>query len=402
MAFGNKATADGSTMVTHTADCKDCDWRLNKVPPGTHDLEKEPMRPVYKYYHQYPRLVTESRGDTWKEENLEGEFASTYSSSDWVDGQLVGYVPQVEKTFGLFESLFAIMNDQQVAIGESSCSGRFGGGKYPDAKPRTCPDCPGPLVDIGAASMIALERCSTARCAVQMIGDLSTEHGYYPAENDEGDLGEALTIADPDEVWMMHLSADDTALSAVWVAQRVPDDHVSASANAFVIRGVEKDSDDFMYSDTVFEVAKRNGVDFYDVNGNLDFTKSYGPDEFTGDTTALKKPEYSNNRIWRIFSVMAPSRGFKRTHDFWGSDYPFSVKVETPATVHDVMALNRDHYEGSDLDMTQGFDAGPFGSPIRYDPGFGWPGEVAGDNANNLTQWDRMYVRARRRSVLSG
>ena len=159
---------------------------------------------------------------------------------------------------------------------------------------------------------------------------------------------------------------------------------------------VEKDSDDFMYSDTVFEVAKRNGVDFYDVNGNLDFTKSYGPDEFTGDITALKKPEYSNNRIWRIFSVMAPSRGFKRTHDFWGSDYPFSVKVETPATVHDVMALNRDHYEGSDLDMTQGFDAGPFGSPIRYDPGFGWPGEVAGDNANNLTQWDRMYVRARR------
>jgi dipeptidase len=375
--------------VTHTADCDDCDFRLAKTRPQTHDLSSEPLRPVYKYHRQYPRLVATERGATWLPENLETEFEPTYSSSAWVEGQIVGYLPQVEKTFGLFEALFGIMNDQQVAIGESSCPGRFGA----TAKPRPCPDCPGPLVDIGAASLVALERCSTARCVIHTIGDLATTHGYYGADVDEGDRGEALTIADVNEVWMFHITPDDTETSAVWVARRIPDNHVSAAANAFVIRDIIEGHPDFLYSDNIFEVAKRNNVDHYTADGNLDFTRSYGPDEYIPgqEQTTMKKPEYSTDRIWRIFDVMAPSKGFKRTHDFWGSSLPFSVEVEHLASPHDVMALNRDHYEGSELDLTKGFSAGPFSSPIRYDVGFGYPGEVAGDNENNMTQWDRMY-----------
>ena len=38
--------------------------------------------------------------------------------------------------------------------------------------------------------------------------------------------GESLTIADPEEVWIFAISPDDTGTSAVWAAQRVPDDEV--------------------------------------------------------------------------------------------------------------------------------------------------------------------------------
>lgn len=45
-------------------------------------------------------------------------------------------------------------------------------------------------------------------------------------------------MTDPDEAWVFHILSDDTTKSAVWAAQRVPDDHVSVVANQFVISEV--------------------------------------------------------------------------------------------------------------------------------------------------------------------
>lgn len=48
---------------------------------------------------------------------------------------------------------------------------------------------------------------------------------------------------------MFHLLADDTGASAVWVAQRVPDDHITAVANQFVIGQIDlADTANFMAS----------------------------------------------------------------------------------------------------------------------------------------------------------
>ena len=50
-------------------------------------------------------------------------------------------------------------------------------------------------------------------------------------------------------------------------------------------------------------------------------------------------------------------------------DYPFSVPVDTPVAVSDILAINRDHYEGTPYDMTVGLASGPYGDPSRFDPG---------------------------------
>jgi dipeptidase len=67
-----------------------------------------------------------------------------------------------------------------------------------------------------------------------ITGDLATSLGFYAADWSGGQLsmgegGEGLTVVDTQEAWLFHVSGDDTGTSAVWVAQRIPDDHVSIS-----------------------------------------------------------------------------------------------------------------------------------------------------------------------------
>jgi dipeptidase len=139
---------------------------------------------------------------------------------------------------------------KQVTIGESTCAAKFiaapagptGGGKA--------------LLEASELSQIGLERGKTAREVIQIMGELAVKYGFYSSEWDsstadaidgsQGESGEALTVADPDEAWVFHILPDDTGASAIWVAQRVPDDHIAVVANQFIIRDVIKDSPDFM------------------------------------------------------------------------------------------------------------------------------------------------------------
>ena len=48
--------------------------------------------------------------------------------------------------------------------------------------------------------------------------------------------------------------------------------------------------------------------------------------------------------------------------------YPLWIKPDHKLSLPGLMALMRDHYEGTPFDMTKGVDAGPFGSPNRWRP----------------------------------
>ena len=238
---------------------------------------------------------------------------ANHLTPQWRDEHIAGYIPQVAHTYALYEVMFGIMNEKQVSIGESTTCSALGH----DAVPRACPSCDGPLFDVAALSLVALERCASARCAIETMGALADEHGYYAADVTPDELGEALTVGDPDEVWMMHIAPDDTG-KAIWVAQRVPDDHVTASANAFVIRGVPSRDDvgynatEWLYSDNLWAVAARSGLTATDAAGRLDFTATFGVYIARSPADALApgvdaKNDYSYARVWRVFSLLAPS-----------------------------------------------------------------------------------------------
>ena len=64
------------------------------------------------------------------------------------------------------------MNEHQVGISESTCSAVYSSTPLPGGKA---------MLSINALSQIAMERASTAKEAVQIMGDLSQKYGFYGA-----------------------------------------------------------------------------------------------------------------------------------------------------------------------------------------------------------------------------
>ena len=84
------------------------------------------------------------------------------------------------------------------------------------------------------AMIFALQRCKTAREAIKLITSLMDKYGFLPSCGPES---EALSIADPNEVWILEIVAvgkdwtpESGKAGAIWAAQRVPDDHIAISA----------------------------------------------------------------------------------------------------------------------------------------------------------------------------
>jgi len=290
------------------------------------------------------------------------------------------------------------MNEHQVAMGESTCAARtyaapvgMGEGGSGTA-----------LLEASELSQIALERTSSARDAILLMGELAEKYGYYSAEYDPvalgslsfvlGEGGEALTVVDPREAWMFHILPDPTGTSAVWAAQLVPPNHVTVCANTFVIREIPEHSQDglgnkdpkasFLYSANMHAVAEHQGWWKRSDGHPLNFLETFAPERY--------RPDYSNRRVWRVFTLLGASAvagTLPDNADGYATEYPFSVPVDAHRKVsaRALMDIQRDHYAGSRFDLETGLAAGPWGDPNRYDLST----ETGGDGAN-LTLADLM------------
>ncbi len=180
-----------------------------------------------------------------------------------------------------------LMNEHQLGMGESTCSGVFSALGIQDGGKA--------LMSIDELSRIGLERCKTARCAVQLMGDLAVQYGFYGASASIEGGSESLMVIDPNEAFIFHILADDTGTSAIWVAQRVPDDHVAVVANMFVIRGVNlTDTFNFLGSNNMLTIAEQHG--WYNASSGklLDFTAVYSDGEYG-------HRYYAGRRQWRFW-----------------------------------------------------------------------------------------------------
>ncbi len=310
------SSADGSSMTTHTDDSGTDTFHVYMVPAK--DYEAGSMRPVLKhtdlgaYAHKRSPIVSP------------------------------GEIPQVEHTYAYTNASYSFQNEMQVGMGESTVSGR-----------REMRNADG-WFDIVELQRIALERASTAREAVQIMGTLGEEYGYYIG-------GECITVIDPDEVWVFEIygpgalwKPGSDRSGCVWVAQRVPDGEIFVCANRSRIGEIDlDDTDNFMASPNIFSLAEEMGFWSKDSGKPFKVYETYGYKDYS---------TYNARREWRVFDLVAPSLKL----DPWMERYPFSVKPDEKISAQDIMAINRDYYKGTEFDLTKGLAAGPFGTPNRY------------------------------------
>ena len=293
---GKQASVDGSTMTSHSCDSgSDRTW-INVVPHQKYPSGT--MCPVY----------------------LESKRAKFPNDPDVA---VKGQIPQVAETYAYINTAYPVMNEYQLAIGESTF-----GGKRELQSDNGILDCP-------ELYRLVLERAKTCREAIRIIDELTKEYGY-------NDAGEIFTFADPQEVWYFEiLGPGKGKKGAVWAAVRIPDDEVSVSANACRIRSLNlKDKDHYMASANVYSLAQELG--FWD-------SKSGKPFEFCY-AYADRNSMLCRRREWRVLNLIAPSLKL----DPNAENYPMSVKPEKKISMQDMLDMFRDTYQNTQFDMTNG------------------------------------------------
>jgi dipeptidase len=349
MIAGKDATTDGSVIVAHSDDDVS-DTRVIYVPAKDWDLKNksESQRPVYYDDCSLGRemYADEKNKITYNSTELRRYIGKSrgpgYDTKDYRESIPLGSIPQVQHTYAYFDSEYGVMNEHQLMIGECTCGAKVQPGPEPGKR----------IFYSAELSRVALERCTKAKEAILLMGQLIKGYGYYGT-------GETLLVGDADEAWVMEMCAYDmNGTDGIWVAQRVPDNGYFVAANEFRIR--EIDGDGIIYSDNLKKVCETLG--WWDPKkGPLDWLPTVSFGEYSN-------PYYSLRRVWRALTKAKPSANLSPwVKDGYTKDYPFSVIPDNKLSVAGIAEIYRDHYEGTEFDMTTGKAAGPWGNPTRYE-----------------------------------
>lgn len=309
---GKKASTDGSVMTSHTCDSWYRTW-MTMTP--AQDYPRDTVMSIYD-----GTMHTEHAGD------------KTHVKER-------GQIPQAKHTYRYLNTAYPCLNEHQLGIGETTYGGRD-----------TLQNKDGMFM-IEELARIALQRCTTAREAIRLMGELIKEYGY-------GDSGECLTIADPQEVWIFEVQGEGPSkIGGVWAAQRIPDDEIAVSANISRIGRIDlNDPDHFMASDNVMDVAKK--LKLWDGKSEFSFWKAYSGGNY------FNEPKNYSVRELYIMQQLAPSKGFT---DDW-EELPVSVRPDTLVSVERVAQLLGSYYEGTEQSLSCHIDSMAARSAVKGKP----------------------------------
>ena len=135
---GKKASADGSVMTSHTCDSNYRTW-MDIVPSASYD-------------HDTTTTVYTGRMHTEYAEGTRGMIAK-------------GTLPEARSTYQFLNTAYPCLNEKQLGIGETTITGR-----------KALVNKKGMFM-IEELQRIVLQRCTTARDAIRVMGELIEKYG---------------------------------------------------------------------------------------------------------------------------------------------------------------------------------------------------------------------------------
>jgi len=313
MAVGRGATRDGSVLVGRNCDSVSTDaLRVVSVPRRPHPDGSLVHIPISR---ERPNDETVAAG--------------------WVAKPVV--LPQVDETLAYTaimrfvpgDAMGMVMggiNEHQLSAGAST------GGWVKEEVERLTP---WPETVIGDFLMtLVLERCRTAREAVEFIGQMTETYGGRT---------DNYIFADPQEAWLL-----EQYQGTHWAAARVPDDSYVVEANSFRLAEIDPDDpDNYRCDPDLIPFAETHGL-WNPADGLFHASRAYGTNGRNRPRGDLEQPYYSLHRIWRGIDTWSPSLGIDPYEP--SQEYPLFVRPDRPLSVDDLLALLKDQYEGTDLD----------------------------------------------------
>ncbi|MDR0714912.1 MAG: C69 family dipeptidase [Bacteroidales bacterium] len=300
------ASADGSVMITYSADSHTLYGELYYFPAAGHKA---------------------------------GELREIV---EWDTGKPLGFIPEASETY----SVAGNMNEHQVIIGETTFGGRS---ELVD---------PTGIIDYGSLIYIALQRSKTAREAIGVMTSLAERYGFCSG-------GESFSIGDKNEAWIMEMTGKgEGGKGALWVALRIPDGYICAHANQARITAFPKnDPENCLYSKDVISFAREKGW-YNGTDEDFSFSDTYNPVDFHGARFCEMRVwsffKTFNKDMYAYFDY-AKGENLKRRMPLW-------IKPDRRLSPKDVMNAMRDHLEDTELDMRKDLGAGPHGLPYRWRP----------------------------------
>lgn len=303
---GKKASADGSVMVTYSAD--------NYGMCGT-------------MYHRD------------RATHPDGAMRDIY---DWDTNEYHGKIPEAKQTY----TVNGQMNEYQVTVTETTFGGRM-----------ELVDTTG-TIDYGSLIYIALERSKSAREALQVMTSLVEKYGYCSE-------GESFSVADKNEAWILEMVGKGPGVKgAVWVAVRIPDDCISGHANQSRITTFDqKDKTNVLYSKDVIKFARQKGW-FSGKDADFSFRDAYCPLDFSGIRICDARVwSFFRRHADGMDAYLPYINGEDNAHGM-----PLYVKPNHLLSVRDVQNAMRDHFEDTPLDIRHDIGAGAYEMPYRPTP----------------------------------